>query len=507
VSKASSADDASQNLTRELSEILAKSRGMPTEHLHGHLGRRGFTITLAKLSQHLRSNSETFQSQGTTRPVWLLSPTARVTQYAARTFLDKTPPLREWQRAALNHWRAAQSRGIVQAITGAGKTLIAVTAIRDAAAQGIQSLVIVPTTPLISQWEQTLVDSLPGIRVARQGGGAGQRWTSEGADVVVSTVQTAAKHIPNKTTASTMLLVADEAHHYAAKTFRPLVRAPFAMSLGLTATLQRQDEADLSFLIPTLGPIVYQLDYAEALEAKVVAPFDVVLLGVDMDPQERADYQELASRIEALANRTRSAAFPNASDVDLHGQIVSLAGRGGPGIETAREYVRSLQELRDLLDSSPAKMDALETLLGDIHASHGTLLFTQSIELARAAAKKLNGLGVSTATLTAEHTHEERQNALTRFATGAIQVLIAPQLLDEGIDVPEADLAIVLSASRTRRQMVQRMGRVIRPKSHGGNATFVIIYGNNTREDPSNGAHFAFLDEVLPLARTARVHS
>jgi superfamily II DNA or RNA helicase len=499
--------DVSGDLNHLLSELLAKSRGMPISHLHARLSQRGWVITPGKLSQHLRSNSDIFQSHGVRNVEWRLKPDVAEIAYKGRAFLDKTPPLRDWQSEALKEWRAANRQGIVQAITGAGKTLTAVTAIRDAAHASVQSLVIVPTTPLVEQWERTLVANLPGIRVARQGGGARQRWHAGSADVVVSTVQTAANHPPGADRVGRMLLVADEAHHYAARTFRPLVRAPFGQRLGLTATLQRQDDADLSFLIPTIGPIVFKLDYAEALAAEVVAPFDVTLVGVDMNPQERADYQELSSEIERLEHRLRETVFSNAVELDLHGQIVSLAGRGGHGSDDARSYVRVLQELRDLVDTSPAKMDALARLRSDISASHGALLFTQSVELARAAAKRLNALQVRTATLTAENSHSERQNALARFAAGSVEALIAPQLLDEGIDVPDANLGIVLSASRTRRQMVQRMGRVIRPKSDGGSARFVVVYGKGTREDPSHGAHHAFLEEVLPLARSVTHHT
>jgi superfamily II DNA or RNA helicase len=167
----------------------------------------------------------------------------------------------------------------------------------------------------------------------------------------------------------------------------------------------------------------------------------------------------------------------------------------------------TLDAMRELLDTSPAKMDALEMLSQRVKESHGTLVFTQTVALARAAARRLNSQGVTTATLTAEHSAEERRGALQRFASGQVMALIAPQLLDEGIDVPEADFAVVLSASRTRRQMVQRMGRVIRPKASGGRAKFAIIFGDETREDPAHGAHSAFLEEVLPLAGTVERRS
>ena len=61
-------------------------------------------------------------------------------------------------------------------------------------------------------------------------------------------------------------------------------------------------------------------------------------------------------------------------------------------------------------------------------------------------------------------------------------------------------LGIIVAASRTRRQMVQRMGRILRPKPDGGRASFVILYAENTSEDPRSGAHETFLEEATTVA-------
>jgi superfamily II DNA or RNA helicase len=93
---------------------------------------------------------------------------------------------------------------------------------------------------------------------------------------------------------------------------------------------------------------------------------------------------------------------------------------------------------------------------------------------------------------------------LSAFATRQLRALSAPLVLDEGIDVPEADLAIILAASRTRRQMIQRMGRILRRKRDGRLARLVILYVRGTSEDPATGAHEAFLDLALPFADDCR---
>jgi hypothetical protein len=95
---------------------------------------------------------------------------------------------------------------------------------------------------------------------------------------------------------------------------------------------------------------------------------------------------------------------------------------------------------------------------------------------------------------------KDRRTALQRFSSGALQVIVAPRVLDEGVDVPAADLAVIVSASKTRRQMIQRMGRVLRRKDDGRLARIAVLYLQGTTEDPSSGAHEAFLSEVTSVA-------
>jgi superfamily II DNA or RNA helicase len=90
---------------------------------------------------------------------------------------------------------------------------------------------------------------------------------------------------------------------------------------------------------------------------------------------------------------------------------------------------------------------------------------------------------------------------MAQFRNGNLSCVVAPRVLDEGVDVPEAEVAVVLAAFRSRRQMVQRLGRVLRVKQDGREAALVVAYATGTREDPANGAHEDFLAEVREVAR------
>ena len=89
---------------------------------------------------------------------------------------------------------------------------------------------------------------------------------------------------------------------------------------------------------------------------------------------------------------------------------------------------------------------------------------------------------------------------MARFKSGDLSVIVAPQVLDEGVDVPEADLAIIIATSQERRQMIQRMGRVLRKKKDRRRARFAILFVQGTSEDPEHGAHREFLGEILDVA-------
>jgi RNA polymerase primary sigma factor len=133
------------------------------------------------------------------------------------------------------------------------------------------------------------------------------------------------------------------------------------------------------------------------------------------------------------------------------------------------------------------------------------LVFTETVASAERAARTIREGRVPALAYTNQVHRDERKRILTDFRTGAVRALAAPRVLDEGVDVPEADLGIILAASHSRRQMIQRMGRVIRPKADGRPANFVILYVRGTSEDPADGAHEAFLSEIIGVADDVKV--
>jgi hypothetical protein len=182
---------------------------------------------------------------------------------------------------------------------------------------------------------------------------------------------------------------------------------------------------------------------------------------------------------------------------DFLGAVAHLAERdAGPNGRAAREYLDAFSKRRQIVAQSSAKYELLGRLAPAIRSAHGALLFTETVRAANHAINRLDPL-VSIDLITGSTARRQRREILDDLRSRALDVVAAPRVLDEGIDVPDANLGVVMSASRTRRQMIQRMGRILRRKRPGVGARFLIMFASDTLEDPSNRIERdGFLDEI-----------
>ncbi|MBN1093331.1 DUF3427 domain-containing protein [Blastococcus sp. TML/M2B] len=392
--------------------------------------------------------------------------------------------LRPWQREALDAWRAAGHRGVVEAVTGAGKTFVGLAAARDALVAGGRVVVVVPTTELQDQWHAGLVERLPGVRIGRLGGGRQDDLDTH--DVLVAIVNSAARRTFHPREDD--LLIADECHRYGAPGFAQALEGGFENRLGLTATFEREDDGIEAYLRPYFGGIVFTLWYDRALTEGIIAPFDIALVAVDLSAEEQREYDYCSDRMDVAA-RTLENRFGVSRD--SYGAFMSTLNRlaRGQGQDSASAYARMylgpMSARRGLLAGSQRKLDALALLEPAVRSAHGALVFTQTKESAASAADVFEDAGIPASTLYSGLDREERRDRMTAFRDRVAHLLAAPRVLDEGVDVPEADLAVIVAANRSRRQLVQRLGRVLRLKSDGRAARLVILYARGTFEDPT----------------------
>ena len=345
------------------------------------------------------------------------------------------PRLRWYQERAFDAWRRAGDRGVIALPTGSGKTLVAIGAI---AALGVATLVIVPTRVLLDQWARTLGLAWPSA-IGRLGDG-----DHDVAPITVATYASALVWAP-RIGDRFGLVVVDEAHHVGAwcpgEIFEMLV-AP--ARLGLTATPPGPRGA----LEHHVGDVVYALGVTD-LVGDALADFDVVTVPIELEPDERAAYRTARGVFAAAFAR-----FQHESPGSSWREFARASRRSVDG----RAALAAWRASRAVLAYPAAKRAALRELLARCTGER-VLVFTADNATAYAIARELLVMPI-----TCDIGRAERATMLARFRAGDASVLVSAQVLDEGLDVPEADVAIIVGGTASARRHVQRIGRVLRPR-------------------------------------------
>jgi RNA polymerase primary sigma factor len=416
---------------------------------------------------------------------------------------DDQLDLYNWQKEAIEAWSDNGYIGIVEAVTGAGKTHIAMQAVIDHLYNEYKVVIIVPTITLMNQWfekiESVLYEHGYGYcKIERMGDGHG--WTDD-CDVLIAVCNSASRYSLIKS-GQKGLLIADECHRYGAEQWSASLEKGFQHRLGLTATLERQDEGIDDYIIPYFEKVVYRLEYEQALEEKIIAKFKIAFLGVDFDEDEREKYDEIDGECRRLRNKLiNSHGIPQTPYNRFMSEVVSMSGGSfkDPGTTLARKYIQQIAERKKLVATSQGKFEAIETIVDAIENSERTIIFTQTIDAAKQACEVLTDNLVDASVIDSSMNRLEREEVLENFSEGELKCIISPKILDEGVDVPEADLAIIVSSSKTKRQMIQRVGRVIRKKVDGRLARIVILYIKDTMEDPHSDLNYASGDTFVEM--------
>jgi len=409
------------------------------------------------------------------------------------------PDLRKWQTQALEAWEASDHRGVVEAVTGTGKSLVGVAAIHEVLSLGGVALVVVPTLALIEQWVGNLRSQLPKAHIGSLSGR--EKTDFRNSNVIVATVQTLSRK-PLRG-ASLTLIVADEVHRYASVEFASALSADYQWRLGLTGTYERSaDDGIERVLDPYFAGTVFDYSYGEALADGVVAPFDLAFIGVHFDPSEQAEYSFADENVkEATYKLKKIYGYPEPWP-EFFAQVSrnQASGDYDDEVKLCRRYMKGFSDRKKILAAAHGKLGVVEKIGPLLEQRSGTLLFAEGKAAARRHAFVLSK-STTAFPLDGESKQAERASKLRDFETGRLKVIATPKIFDEGMDVHGAEVAIVVAASQSRRQMIQRMGRVIRLKGDGGHARMVMLYVVGTPEDPKLGGHEAFLDAVIPHAR------
>jgi len=339
--------------------------------------------------------------------------------------------LRPYQQEALSEWEKAGHVGTIVAPTGAGKTWIALAGI---AKLRLSTLILVPTIELAHQWAERLEKLFPG----NVGLFYGDR--KEVKPITIATYQSAYRYAEKLSNFN--FLVSDEVHHLPAEKWKEIaIRFKGLYRMGLSATVKRKD-GNHRMIYRLIGYPIYQVRYEE-LTPQYLAPLE---LHVWYGEPSRSEYGVLA-QLEADYKRLRGLSSRTAT---IKSQLIKFA-------RTAKWKTELLPQL--------------------IHGK--TLVFTEYVDHAKHVHQRLLALGFKAGLILGETDKRSRLQQFNDFRNGRVQVLVTTKVLDEGVDVPDAQTVIILGFE-SPRQLIQRIGRVLRPKPKAY-AHILITYPFETR--------------------------
>ncbi|AFY39721.1 type III restriction protein res subunit [[Leptolyngbya] sp. PCC 7376] len=364
------------------------------------------------------------------------------------------------QTEALTAWKQGNRQGVVVLPTAAGKTYLAQLAIESTPRS---TLILVPTLDLMHQWYEQLTKAFPGAEVGLLGGGSRDR-----TPILVATYHSAAIH------AETLgnqyaLQIFDECHHLPSDFFRVIAEYSLApYRLGLTATPERSDgkDKDLDWLI---GKIVYD-QTPDNLSGTALAEFQSIQIPVELTELEQKAYEQ------AIATRNQFLRDQHISLGSLQGwqYFVSASCRSPEG----RRAMLAHRQAKDISAGTTGKLRTLSELIQK-HYPDKILIFTND----NATVYRISQDFLIPA-LTHQTPVKERHRILESFRHGKYHILVTSHVLNEGVDVPAAKVAIILSGTGSSREYIQRLGRILR-KGNSPNKLAILyeLVAKNTNEE------------------------
>jgi superfamily II DNA or RNA helicase len=395
--------------------------------------------------------------------------------------------LRNYQQNAIDCWHENQEFGTIAMATAGGKTIVGIRAICD---MKLTTLIAVPTQTLVLQWQKDIIDFLG---LSRKEVGIFYGMKKELKPILIGTYSSLMKYITFTEKEENelikrndisenykdqyiqyrrrisdylqryySLLICDESHHIPAPTFRQIAlnsKAIYRMSLS--ATVERFDQNE-SLLYFACGQKIFKLDFIQLCEQGWVVPFVYNHVPVRMSEEELQVYICLGSNLEAK---------------------------------------------RQLCFSLPAKIYYLMTILrSHVQIHHQQILiFTSYVRFAYRIFEELLDNGYRADLILSSESQRKkstrtREKVIELFKAKELDIIISTTVLDEGFNVPDCSVGIIMSGTSSQRQMIQRIGRIVRPSTEQklGYVYEIVAEGN---------ADLITLDEINHLQRNGKIES
>jgi superfamily II DNA or RNA helicase len=358
--------------------------------------------------------------------------------------------LRPYQEEAYHAWLQKGMRGVIVAPTGTGKTVIASYAIQ---ASSLPTLVIVPTERILKTWVSALAKF--GMRATAYYGRE-----KDLSPLTISIYNSVIRH--PEIVDRFKLVVLDEVHHAGADVFsRVLGLLDGKAVMALTATLRRSDGKHA--VITAKLPIAYVLEFKTALEHGYVSQVDIIPVPAPLTSEESKMYREIEeklNRVKIELDDAKARSLPSVAKLDKMLKIL-------------------LNKRRQILSKIPSKRAKVLEIVKSVEDDR-ILVFSESIESVETLKQYLLENGVSAETYHSQKPEHVRDAIFDNWGKN-FRVLLAVRALDEGVDVPEVKCGVIIASGKETRQLVQRLGRLIRPVQ-GKRAHVYVVYAEGTYE-------------------------
>jgi len=369
--------------------------------------------------------------------------------------------LRDWQKTAYNLIK--EDSGIVTACTGSGKTAVALQLIHDNPNDKI--LIVVPTIVLATQWYKEIVELelMSADEISRIGGGYKELPSNKVTIAVINSLQTINL---DSDIAAFDHAIFDECHRYASENSLQVIRALRCdHKVGLTATLERPD-GDHKYLISFIGPVKYVMDLGTDEAKKYVSEFEIVGIPLDLTDEEQEEYTRHNQAFLSLLPKF---------GYDIT-KIFKQMGRSSD----ARMAQKSMINRKSVIQDCQVKRDQVMAQVA-LHSNQKILIFDEKQDNARLIYEELLSLGYRVGIYHSGIPKKQNLKTIEAYKNNETDILVTVRALDEGMNVPNINVAIIANGNSQKRQFFQRLGRAIR-KEEGKKAKLIMLYCDNTHE-------------------------
>ena len=401
---------------------------------------------------------------------------------------------REYQKTAFENWKNNKQKGLFAMATGTGKTITSLNCLFEIYQRKgyYKAIILVPTITLVNQWEQecrkfrfsnitkvysknlTWRDEVERILF-------NEKYKTdkepEVSYIIISTYASYARekvfNVLNGFDKKRLLLIADECHNMGSGSLvKRLKDIPYLRRIGLSATPERQfdDEGNekLRKFFGSEKSYTYEYSMEEAINKGVLCKYMYYPHLVQLNQEEMDAYVELSDRIAKYFNFDKG----RFDDIDEKLKMLLLARK-----RIVHKAERKLEAFKDIIEKRYQKKGNLKYTL--VYVPEGNMPdyignnddFDRSEDIGDDNdAEHLINQYTQVVTEVDDHItvrkfvsgQKDREEILSDFADGRLQVLTSMKCLDEGVDVPRSELAIFCSSTGNPRQFIQRRGRVLR---------------------------------------------